>query len=212
MNCISIVFLFTFLHSILSNQEIILTSTNYFSHIACIDKLYIRINSIKFFYTPHNCIIDLHDYEKCSNQSSCRFNFKSILFTHIQHDISKCRKIKLKSIRLNYTCGNETLKSIKSRKNTIILFISIVSFVSLLALFCSYLRYFLTTTNDSTDNQNKQEYELKNLLVIKSASSSSSTLTSLNNKNLITNLSEYDNLINEHLSTLKVKFNENYET
>jgi hypothetical protein len=70
-------------------------------------------------------------------------------------------------------------------------------------------------TQSIYDNQIKQEYELKNLLIVES--SSSSTLTSLNNKNIITNPSEYDNLIkntsqsSEHLSTLKVKFNENYQ-
>jgi len=108
-----------------------------------------------------------------------------------------------------------------------ILCVSIIIFVSLFAILCSYLRHFLINEQENSivndthhihiqsiyDNQIKQEYELKNLLIVES--SSSSTLTSLNNKNIITNPSEYDNLIknisqsSEHLSPLKIKFNEN---
>jgi len=164
----------------------------------------------------------------CSNQSSCILNLKTFLFSHVQHYITECRTIKLKSIRLNYTCVNETFKSINIRtqprknysiliytKNTIILCVSIIIFVSLLALLCSYLRHFSIDEqgNDTQviyDHQTKQEYEMKNLLIVES--SSSSTLTSLNNKNIITNPSEYDNLIKiEQLSPLKVKFTENYQ-
>jgi hypothetical protein len=79
-------------------------------------------------------------------------------------------------------------------------------------------------TQSIYDNQKSQEYEFKCL------SSSSSTITSLNSKNVITNPSEYDNLMkntyqqsdslsplnsnNNNIissrSPLKVKFNENY--
>jgi len=159
----------------------------------------------------------------CINQSSCILNLKTFLFSHIQHYITECRTIKLKSIRLNYTCVNQTLKSINRKnysiliytKNTIILCISIIIVISLLALFCSYLRNFSIDKQENNtqlinDNKIKQEYEMKNLLIVES--SSSSTLTSLNNKNIITNPSEYDNLIKiEHLSPLKVKFTENYQ-
>jgi hypothetical protein len=159
----------------------------------------------------------------CLNQSSCILNLKTFLFSHVQHYITECRTIKLKSIRLNYTCVNETFKSINRKnysiliytKNTIILCISIIIVISLLALFCSYLRHFSIDKQENNtqlinDNKIKQEYEMKNLLIVES--SSLSTLTSLNNKNIITNPSEYDNLIKiEHLSPLKVKFNENYQ-
>ncbi|CAF4545580.1 unnamed protein product, partial [Rotaria sp. Silwood2] len=70
-------------------------------------------------------------------------------------------------------------------------------------------------TQSIYDNQSKQEYELKILSLIES--SSSSTLTSLNNKNSITNSSEYDNLTKDKYQSFKsqlpfkVKFNENYQ-
>ncbi len=227
MNYFSILFLLSFLHTIFTNQDFILTSTNYFHHIYCNDNFYIKINSIKFFYNQYNCTIVLHQHEKmkniCLNQSSCILNLKTFLFSHVQHYITECRTIKLKSIRLNYTCVNETFKSINRKnysiliytKNTIILCISIIIVISLLALFCSYLRHFSIDKQENNtqlinDNKIKQEYEMKNLLIVES--SSLSTLTSLNNKNIITNPSEYDNLIKiEHLSPLKVKFNENYQ-
>jgi len=204
-----------------------LTNTNSFHHIHCHDKLSIKINSIKYFYDQYDCTVNLHDPDEkltiCSNQSSCILNLKPFLFAYI----TECRTVKLKFIRLNYTCVNKTFKSInvEPRKNAIILCISIIIFVSLLALFCSYLQHISANEqknnsimNDSHhihtqsiyDNQIKQEYELKNLLIVES--SSLSTLTSLNNKNIITNPSEYDNLIKiEHLSPLKVKFTENYQ-
>jgi predicted negative regulator of RcsB-dependent stress response len=138
----------------------------------------------------------------CFNQSSCVMNLKPFLFSPNKDYIPKCRTIKLKSIRVNYTCVNDsfTLNNIRnqSKKNyTILLCLSILIIVSLFALICSYFRQFpnstITENIQIADHPSKQEYELKNFVLVES--SSSSTLTSLNNKNLITNPSEYDNLI-----------------
>jgi hypothetical protein len=193
MNYFFILCLFSF-----TNQEFISTSTNYFHHIHCNNKLYIKINSIKY-----NGTIILHQniINRCSNQSSCWINFKPFLFPHI---------------RVNYSCikdHNQTEVKTNSTTNTIILGLCIILFVSLISLICSYLRH--CSINDDTRHIYIQyQYELKNLSVIES--SSSSTLTSLNNKNIITNPSEYDNLIkntsqsSEYTSPLKVKFNENH--
>ncbi|CAF3187004.1 unnamed protein product [Rotaria sp. Silwood2] len=183
----------------------------------------------------------------CSNQSLCIFNLKSFSFIHNQYYIKKCRLIKIKYIQLNYSCVNDKfllvnmlVKSNKTysfliyRKNTIIICICIIIFVSLFAFICSSIKYssinkiqqekYSTINNIKNielntqsiyDNQSKQEYELKILSLIES--SSSSTLTSLNNKNSITNSSEYDNLTKDKYQSFKsqlpfkVKFNENYQ-
>ncbi len=221
-NSFYVLFLFIFPHTIFTTKEFLLTSTNYFHHIHCNNNLHIKINSIKYVYRKYNCTLILHHHNNdtlniCSSQSSCILNLKPFLFYHVRHYITQCRTIKLKYIRLNYTCINNTFTSgnilTQARKtysytnNTIIICSCIIIFVSLLAFFCSYLlhsarnensivndtRNIPFNTQSIDNNQSKQEYELKNLSLVES--SSSSTLTSLNNKNIITNSSEYDNLI-----------------
>ncbi len=222
-NSFYVLFLFVFPYTVFTTEEFLLTSTNYFHHIHCNNNLHIKINSIKYIYRKYNCTLVLNDtLNICSNQSSCILNLKPFLFFHVTHYITHCRTIKLKYIRLNYTCISDTFissniltqprKSYSYTNTTIIICSCIIIFVSLLAFFCSYLRHSArnavqgqenSIVNDThnipfktpsiDDNQSKQEYELKNLSLVES--SSSSTLTSLNNKNIITNSSEYDNLI-----------------
>ncbi|CAF1415616.1 unnamed protein product [Adineta steineri] len=222
-----VLILFIFPCTIFTHTEFLLTSTDYFHHIYCYNHLSIKINSIKFVYHVHNCTFVLHHHNNygikntCSNQSSCIINLKAFLFFHIPHYFTKCSTTKLKFIRLNYTCINNTFISINdlilSRKNssyeksTIIVYLCILIFAIFFGFICSYLRHssrnnvqkqemsIVDDTNNSQlntqsiyDNQSKQEYELKNISLLKT--SSSSTLTSFNNKNIITNLSEYDNL------------------
>ncbi|UJR09929.1 hypothetical protein I4U23_014151 [Adineta vaga] len=89
--------------------------------------------------------------------------------------------------------------------------------VSLLALICSCLRHLsrhdieeykhsiINTRNNIQsiyDNQSKQDYELKKLFSIET-SSSASTLTSVTSRNLRTNSSEYDNLI-QLISSMRI--------
>jgi hypothetical protein len=244
-NYFYILCLFSLPYITFTNKDFVLTSTNYFHHIHCNDNLYIKMNSIKYFYHKYNCTLIVNHHDICSNQSSCILNLKPFLFFHTRHSINECRRIKLKYIQLNYTCVNDTFILVNNliqpkktysflvyTKNTVIICLCIIIFLSLLALLCSYLRYssmnniqeqensIVNDIQSIYDNQSKQEYEMKNLPLIES--SSSSTLTSLNNKNIITNPSEYDNLIkttsqlhpNDIIisrSSLKVKFNENYQ-
>ncbi|CAF1043480.1 unnamed protein product [Rotaria sordida] len=205
----------------------------------CNNNFHIKINSIKYFYNKYNCTFILNDDDDnnhnkiniCSNQSSCFINFKSFSFFHIQNHLNKCHFIKLKYIRLNYSCINDKLISIniltQSKKNdslliytinTILICLSIIIFIILLVFIYSYIQHSFKDEiqqekylkindieNIQLNSQSiyQQEYESKILSLIKS--SSSSTLTSLNNQNTITNTSEYDNLTKDTYQSLELE-------
>lgn len=198
-----------------SSKEIQLTNRNSFHYIHCNNDLYVKINSIKYIYNKYNCtfIINDNDYKRmnlCLNQSTCILKLKSFLIFHIKHHMTKCRTIVLKSIKLNYSCINDKLVSIKIltqpknnhsginyTKTTIIICLCLIIVISLFAFTCSFIQNSIMNKIQNNrqsiyDNDSKQNHELK-ILSLKQ-SSSSSTLTSLYNNNSITNPSEYDNL------------------
>lgn len=211
-------------------KSFVLNSTDYIHRLRCERNLHVQINAIEYRFHQYNCTwlyaAPSKFFAECANQSSCRVDLKPYLYFRTRQHSVGCRRIKLKDVLLNYSCINETWKSSSailpsslhqhsSVIYVIVFFLCTIITMAFFAVFWSKLHYLprleaslpISDTAYRLSEQTRMpsnradDYELKHLTVLQ-PSSSSSSFTSLNSQTVLTNPSEYDNLVRMASPTL----------